>query len=403
MIFFSLPLSILYSFNIFPFSPLPLKSTLLSFMTTTKSTTYNNRRMSLIYSDQEDHEESTPTSRPTFTPCTRMSNLTLTSQSTTEYNGRTRIITRHQRPATDFNTKLKRAFQDEQSSEQQQPHPNLSMVLGGEKISFDDRFQRDMSTRGMFFQSSEDESDEDDDDEDLLRSFSSPEHSPSASPERFTLDSIFDMNVKLPSPQGFGQDSPQQTPSITEPQQDEHYDPTFSWVNQIYEDDSSDVYDMMNDRSDAYFGDDDKTPIAIHYTDYDENRPPQPIKENNNTIKRGKTRSWACSNNNTSSASSSSSSSSAAAASSSSSLSLSENKRTPLQELPLEDTLDDNDDLHPRKKVILNKKISLHSISDNDYRAPVPSPSTSRSRKPFMRALSPSAMSRNKGKEPASN
>ena len=114
-------------------------------MTIAKNTT--KHRMSTLFPiEQEDYDEPTPTSRLTFTPCTRMSNLTLASQSnTTEYNGRTRIFTRHQRPATDFNTKLKRAFgDDEPSPEHQQNHPNLSMVLGGEKISFDDTFQRDM-------------------------------------------------------------------------------------------------------------------------------------------------------------------------------------------------------------------------------------------------------------------
>ena len=265
----------------------------------------------------------------------------------------------------------------------------------------------------MFFQSSEDES-EDDDDEDLLQSFSSPERSPSASPERFTLDSIFDMNVNLPSPSGFGEDDDDEvknsqsaetttatttatTTTINVPQDnDEHYDPTLSWMNQIYEDVSPDVYDMMSDEGNVYFADDDKSPIAINntYNVYDdENQPPRPQPKSGlgTSTKRGKTRSWVCSNSNSSSSSSSSSSS------------LTENKRMPLQELPLEEVSDDNDDLHPRKKVILNKKASIHSINDNDYRIPFPSPSTSRSRKPFMRALSPSSICRNKGKEPASN
>ncbi|KAG2223344.1 hypothetical protein INT45_009001 [Circinella minor] len=373
-------------------------------MTTAKNA--NKPRMSTLFpTEQEDYDEPTPTSRLTFTPCTRMSNLTLASQSnTTEHNGRTRIFTRHQRPATDFNTKLKRAFGNEDSSPQrQQSHPNLSMVLGGEKISFDDSFQRDMNTRGMFFQSSEDESE--DDDEDLLKSFSSPEQSPSASPERFTLDSIFDMDVNLPSPTGFGEEddedeveNSQITTATTVPRDnDEHYDPTLSWVNQVYEDVSPDVYDMMSDEGSAYFADDDKSPIAMNntYTVYDdENRPPPPPPKSAlaTSTKRGKTRSWEYSNRNSSSSNSSSSSSP-----------LPENKRTPLQELPLEEIYDDNDDLHPRKKVILNKKTSIHSVNDNDYRAPISSSSTSRSRKPFMRALSPSSICRYKGKEPASN
>ncbi|KAI8139164.1 hypothetical protein BJV82DRAFT_716914 [Fennellomyces sp. T-0311] len=300
-------------------------------------------------SQPEDHEESTPTSRYTFTPCTRMSNLTLASGSTE--NGRTRYFARNQRPVMDFNTKLKRAFEDEDT----QSHPNLSMVVGKEKISFD-RFEKDMHHSGLIFHSDEDESEEDE--EELLRMYSSPEQSPSSSPERFTLDSIFDMNVKLPTPTGFGERS---MDILEQDNHDEHYDPTFSWVNQIYQDSENDD-DMLNE---SFYN--DNKPLEDN-----ENRPPTDFSESS---KRGKTRSWACSNSSPASSSSP------------------ESRRAPLQELPLDET---DDDLHPRKKVILNKK----SSASIDYREPLPSPSTSRTRKPFMRALSPSSR---KGKEPAIN
>ena len=209
----------------------------------------------------------------------------------------------------------------------------------------------------MVFHSDEDESEEDE--EELLRAYSSPEQSPSSSPERFTLDSIFDMNVKLPSPEGFGDKT---IDMLEQDDYDEHYDPTFSWVNQIYQDSENDD-EMTSDYKDE-----------ADFDDFDdiENRLPAGYTE---SLKRGKTRSWACSNSSPTSSSSPES-------------------RTPLQELPLDES--DDDDLHPRKKVILNKK----SSANIDYRDPLPSPSTSRTKKSFMRALSPAS---GKGKEPATN
>ncbi|KAI9498418.1 hypothetical protein BDB00DRAFT_867572 [Zychaea mexicana] len=356
-------------------------------------------QMSSLYAEPtEDYDEPTPTSRLTFTPCTRMSNLTLASQSTTENNGRTRFFSYNQRPATDFNTKLKRAFAGEQDT---QSHPNLSMVVGGEKISFD-RLQKDMHGSGMLFHSDEDESEEDE--EDLLRAYSSPEHSPSSSPEQFTLDSIFDMNVKMPTPQGFG-DNPlvvQQQPqlqlhddNLDDDDDDGHYDPTFSWVNQVFEDSDEHDDDLVINES-YYYVDDGKdnnnsnnNSSSSELTD-NENLPP--TSSSNSSTKRGKTRSWACSNSSSSSRSSSSTSSSTI-----SSTPLSPVRRAPLQELPLDETTEDNNDkLHPRKKMILNNKKSI-----GDYRTPIPSSSSSSSRKSFMRALSPS--SSRKGKEPAPN
>lgn len=73
----------------------------------------------------------TPTSRPTWTPCSRMNNMTLNSRTG---GNRTKIINNCRPPSFDVNQRfLEIACEDDDEPD----HPNLTMVFNKHKISFD--------------------------------------------------------------------------------------------------------------------------------------------------------------------------------------------------------------------------------------------------------------------------
>jgi hypothetical protein len=87
-----------------------------------------------LYDNQRTNKEPVKNPNYTYTPCTRLSRMTIDSQSN-GINGR--IRTAHlQSPATNFNDKMTEALREE---EEEESHPNLSMILGGDRISMFDK------------------------------------------------------------------------------------------------------------------------------------------------------------------------------------------------------------------------------------------------------------------------
>jgi hypothetical protein len=87
-----------------------------------------------------DEEPATPTTTNPFTPCTRLSRMTIESQSN-GLNGRLRKTTEFTVPVSNFNDRLMEVVREE---EQQQggasvTHPNLDMFLGSDRISMLDK------------------------------------------------------------------------------------------------------------------------------------------------------------------------------------------------------------------------------------------------------------------------
>lgn len=66
-----------------------------------------------------------------FTPCTRLSRMTIGSQSNGQ--GRTRTAN-FSLPVTNFNEKLMSVVRED-NEEESSPHPNLDMFLSADKIS----------------------------------------------------------------------------------------------------------------------------------------------------------------------------------------------------------------------------------------------------------------------------
>ncbi|CAO3596580.1 unnamed protein product [Absidia cylindrospora] len=167
---------------------------------------------------------STPTSRKTFTPCTRMNNLTLNSQSGVN---RTKMI--NCRPAFDFE---KRIFEIAGEEDDTPEHPNLTMVLGPQKISFDQLLDDD-HTKTPFMLLSDDE-DSDEEINETSNTFSPCRMS--LSPDRgFPTTRMMEIdddhtkdNNNSSSPLLF-----HKKPSSNDP----HYDPHFSFADGIYEED----------------------------------------------------------------------------------------------------------------------------------------------------------------------
>jgi hypothetical protein len=91
------------------------------------------RSMYNLFDNQRTNkEEQVKNPNYTYTPCTRLSRMTIDSQSN-GINGR--IRTAHfQSPATNFNDKMMQALCEEEES-----HPNLTMILGGDRISMFDK------------------------------------------------------------------------------------------------------------------------------------------------------------------------------------------------------------------------------------------------------------------------
>ncbi|ORX56330.1 hypothetical protein DM01DRAFT_1334802 [Hesseltinella vesiculosa] len=74
----------------------------------------------------------------TLTPCTHFNNLTLNSSS----NIRTKVIPAVEAPSTNFNDRMEKAmFEDDDDDTPE--HPNLTMVIGENKIRFDRWFHDD--------------------------------------------------------------------------------------------------------------------------------------------------------------------------------------------------------------------------------------------------------------------
>ncbi|KAI8987125.1 hypothetical protein BDB01DRAFT_784621 [Pilobolus umbonatus] len=155
----------------------------------------------------------------TFTPCTRLSRMTIDSQ--TNNSGRIRP-TFLQRPATNFTQRLMKVVREEES------HPNLDMLIGEDKISI---FDRKSNTRRISF-SSEDESDGGD----LFSSSLCP-----VSPENvLNRRSIFDDDVMdtltvRPRALVFDNNDIGDYLDDEEDTMDCYYDSTLSWLDSIHE------------------------------------------------------------------------------------------------------------------------------------------------------------------------
>lgn len=87
-----------------------------------------HRNMYNLFDSQRKNKEEVKDASYTYTPCTRLSRMTIDSQSN-GINGR--IRTAHfQSPATNFKDKMMQALCEEEES-----HPNLTMFLGSDGIS----------------------------------------------------------------------------------------------------------------------------------------------------------------------------------------------------------------------------------------------------------------------------
>ncbi|KAI7885782.1 hypothetical protein K492DRAFT_170870 [Lichtheimia hyalospora FSU 10163] len=197
-----------------------------------------------------------------LTPSSRLSQLTLDSCQPND-SPRTRYFACQ--PAEDFTTKWERTF----SSEHQQ-HPNLSMVLDSDKICFEHRSQ--------------------------------------ATQERFTIDTLFDMEMQFSEQYLY---------------KDEHYDPTASWLDEIYCEEDEDDGDVTMEEED-----DDNRATTINDEEEDEdeeNRPPRQWRSRRHQKSRIKQPQM---------------------------IIYQHHSRAPLQELPLDDDEDDQEQGggFPRKK-----------------------------------------------------
>jgi hypothetical protein len=105
-------------------------TTMSNYGLNTPSSRDNNR----LFEPESPERHSTMQQTPylTFTPCTRLSRMTIDSQSN-GVSGRTRPNV-YQLPVTNFNEKLMQVVKEEESS-----HPNLTMFLGSDKISIFDK------------------------------------------------------------------------------------------------------------------------------------------------------------------------------------------------------------------------------------------------------------------------
>ncbi|KAK4519090.1 Mitochondrial presequence protease [Mucor velutinosus] len=322
---------------------------------TPRRPTYNN-----IFDDEDAEptpvDNATTTQNPcfTFTPCTRLSRMTLNSQS----NGSRMRTVQYQMPASNFNDKLMQAIREEkeeQAAKSSSPHPNLDMFLNADKISMMDT----KSSKDFSF-SEDEESDEGE--------FFSSSLCPMSSPERpITQRSIFDdesMALSPPPPSnGFKrsifdedddeEDGEQDNQDHINNEYGDFYDPSSSWLSCIYEDNGTNAKNTFqgkdqHDEADQE-GDDDE----------DENRPPRYWHSRQQHEKKIRRTSPQEEEN-------------------------AVHDRIPLRQINIEDYYSDNEDLPVKKKIVLaNKK--PHKLR-------------------FMRALSPPKyMFKHKGKETLSS
>ncbi|GAN07445.1 hypothetical protein MAM1_0161d06942 [Mucor ambiguus] len=286
----------------------------------------------------------------TFTPCTRLSRMTLNSQS----NGSRMRTVQYQMPASNFNDKLMQAIREEkeeQAAKSSSPHPNLDMFLNADKISMmDNKSSKDFSF------SEDEESDEGE--------FFSSSLCPMSSPERpITKRSIFDdepMSLSPPPPSnGFRrsifdedddeEDDEQDNQDHIDNEYGDFYDPSSAWLSCIYEDNGTNANSIFQDEADEEEEEDDA----------EENRPPRFWHSRQQYEKKIRRTSPQEEEN-------------------------AVHDRIPLRQINVEDYYSDNEDLPVKKKVVLaNKK--PHKLR-------------------FMRALSPPKyMSKHKGKETLSS
>ncbi|KAI8890444.1 hypothetical protein K501DRAFT_319760 [Backusella circina FSU 941] len=256
----------------------------------------------------ERHSTMQQTPYLTFTPCTRLSRMTIDSQSN-GVSGRTIRPNIFQLPVTNFNEKLMEAVKEEES-----PHPNLTMFLGSDKISIFDKKKNGVSS--LF------SDDEESDEGDLFSSSLSPMSTspPDARPSIFDTKkySIFDEDTEFES-------------VFPLSDHDQHYDLTNSWVSSIYQDDD------CTDNDEQTF---DNNNMNNNQEDKDENRAPRiwQIRKQDNEQKQKKLiRSSSHEDNGVSS------------------------KRLPLQEIKLEDYISD-DEPPARKKVSVTTTENTHKI-----------------------------------------
>ncbi|KAF1804539.1 hypothetical protein V8B55DRAFT_1499540 [Mucor lusitanicus] len=303
-----------------------------------------------IFDDEDTEPTPVTTQNPcyTFTPCTRLSRMTLNSQS----NGsRTRTV-QYQMPASNFSDKLRQAIleeREEQASKSSSPHPNLDMFLNADKISM-------MDTK-----SSKDFSFSEDEESDEGELFSSS-LCPMSSPERpITKRSIFDdepMSLSPPpSANGFKRsifdeddDEEEDNENHMDNVYGDFYDPSSAWLNCIYEDNGTQGNNIFQDDANEAEDEDEED---------EENRAPRFWHSRQQYEKKIRRTSPQEEEN-------------------------AVHDRIPLRQINVEDYYSDNEDLPVKKKIVLaNKK--AHKLR-------------------FMRALSPPRyMSKHKGKEASSS
>lgn len=325
---------------------------------TPQRTTFN------IFDD--DHATQNPCN--TFTPCTRLSRMTIESQSNGTKGGRFRTA-HYQYPVTNFNDKLMEVVREEEREEVSRTHPNLDMFLTADS--------RISMAKDQFF--SEDE--ESDDGGDLFSSSLCPMMS---SPERvLTRQSIFDdepmhspppMNLSLNRKNIFDDDDDEDD---EEEEQQEHdqvfvqhdieldddvHDPSSSWLSQIFTDSSnstSSLFSNNNSSSSLSSSSSSLLPEDEEDENDDENRAPRMWHTNKQSLQEKKMRRTLPHEEDNNA-----------------------NERLPLREIRFEDYLSD-DDLPAKKKLVLGNG-KAHKMR-------------------FMRTLSPPRYAKRKGKEPAEN
>lgn len=191
----------------------------------------------------------------TFTPCTRLSRMTIESCSNGGQQGRIRTAHFQQLPVSNFNDKLMQVVREEQqqaSQEEQSTHPNLNMFLGADsRISFFK--EKDIFNSFATDDELEEEEEESDEGGDL---FFSSNLCPMSSPERSTLtrQSIFeDDDETVPisvNKRAIFDDEDEEEEEEEAEEQDEDmeqdvYDPSTAWLSQIYSDVITDDNDAV--------------------------------------------------------------------------------------------------------------------------------------------------------------
>ncbi|CDH50546.1 predicted protein [Lichtheimia corymbifera JMRC:FSU:9682] len=249
-------------------------------------------------------DEPVSSSRYTFTPCTSLSMLTLSSNSTSVNNGRTKYFTCElKRPEQSLQDRMDRAIYGKQD------HPNLSMVLG--------------TTQRIRMESNNLSDEEMESEEDDAICFSSPDASPERDEATATFDEWMEGRRRLDTIVDNDDDDDDDlfAELDDEQDQDEFLDTSGNWLNEIYHDDTMDM--ILHDDHHHQ----EKTSSTRPFNnDEDENRPP---------------RQWLCHKHLTKKI-----------------LSI-PTERSPLQELSTKSPSDDDDDKPARKRAVNNHRQSV--------------------------------------------